>query len=64
MTKVWAVHYRTGGTANYKWHRTLDFRTEREALQAVESIEHGGRVAYYEETPLKAPSNASNGSVK
>lgn len=41
---LYCVHYRTGGTANFKWHRTLAMTTE-EVNRAYAEIKRGGRLA-------------------
>jgi len=39
------VVYRTGGTSNFEWHRTIAM-SRSEARQAVIDIKRGGRIAY------------------
>jgi len=41
---LYCVVYRTGGTDNFRWHRTLAM-TLAEAQQAREEVERGGRKA-------------------
>jgi hypothetical protein len=40
--KTWILIYRTGGTENFKWHRTHEFYSFDEALEAKVLIEKRG----------------------
>lgn len=40
------VVYRTGGTINYKWHRTVTFISQEEAEACKMGVRLGGREAY------------------
>lgn len=44
--KKYAVIYRTGGSANWKWHRVLDvYATRSQAEAKADEIEHMGYTA-------------------
>lgn len=43
--KTFTIAYRTGGTKNFSWHRTLAFATKAEAEQGAEEVRRGGRPA-------------------
>lgn len=44
--QYWCVVYRTGGLANFKWHRTLAVWERSEAEQLKADVQRGGRLAY------------------
>jgi hypothetical protein len=39
------VVYRTGGTANFKWHRTVTLLSQDEAESCARGVQAGGRPA-------------------
>ena len=41
----WCIVYRTGGTENFTWHRSLAMSQEA-AQSAKEACQRGGRMAY------------------
>jgi hypothetical protein len=43
--KLYVCVFRTGGTENFAWHRTLSM-TYRQALLAKMEVEQGGRPCY------------------
>lgn len=42
---TWTVAFRTGGTENCEWKKTVSFLLKSDALEAKEAIEKGGRKA-------------------
>jgi len=42
---TWTVAFRTGGTENCEWEKTVSFLLKSDALEAKEAIEKGGRKA-------------------
>jgi hypothetical protein len=51
MTKLYYVVYRTGGTLNAKWNRTLAM-LKSDAQKACQDVEKGGRKAMIVEKGL------------
>lgn len=47
VPELFCVVYRTGGTANFRWHRTIAM-TAREAADALASVTSGGFAAHVE----------------
>ncbi len=45
MAKTYCVVYRTGGTENFQWHRSLAFQTRLEAVAVHAACEAAGRRA-------------------
>jgi hypothetical protein len=48
---LYCVVYRTGGYANFKWHRTLPVTSFKEAAEQCDSVTrqgYRGYVAYYD----------------
>lgn len=43
MSKTWTVVYRTGGTENAKWHKTLIATSKAEAMEAGKRL---GKMGY------------------
>jgi hypothetical protein len=48
MTTTFCVVFRTGGTINYQWHRTVAFTTLAEAELVAEETRRMGYVAHVE----------------
>jgi len=40
------IVYRTGGTDNFKWHRSIEFMTYSEAKAGVDSLTQSGYLNY------------------
>jgi hypothetical protein len=51
MSETYTVIYRTGGTENFRWLKTLPMQ-RHEALAAKAEIERGGRAARMHKTSL------------
>jgi hypothetical protein len=45
---LYCVIFRTGGTVNYQWHRTIAFATKAEAELVAEAVHIAGYVAHVE----------------
>jgi hypothetical protein len=52
MRQTWTIGYRTGGTLNFKWHRTTAYETLREAQKSAEAIRRAGYPCYIYDTRI------------
>lgn len=43
--KLWVVVYRTGGTVNFEWHRSVAFDSKEAAAECYNAVLRGGRHA-------------------
>lgn len=44
--KTFCVIYRTGGTANFKWHRSMAVGSMEAAAAILAEVQKGGRTAF------------------
>lgn len=52
MRQKWCVIYRTGGTENLCWHRSLAFIDKRTAITRQRELERAGYPAFVENYDL------------
>lgn len=50
--KTYTVIYRTGGTENFKWHKTVEYQSYQSAASSMQDIVKGGRIAMIFDTSL------------
>lgn len=52
MAKMYCVVFRTGGTENFRWQRTLALHLRETAEQTAEACRRAGHPAYVEDWHL------------